>query len=376
MPSVEVALGESITVMPGKLRTRQVSEKGAIYVSTEDGSGAPFECWFLNNPKSMSQTLYNVSERVINNMGKNLGAVSRRQVFAIDAGEIDGSLFLSLEWLLVFGESSSAKIAHSKVRAAEKDGQFVACAHAMVGYRQSFADAFERIVTHLEAPSDYRKPYYSETYIAGIGGMKTGFSRKSFILDDEGNTEIKLTESALFPESARTIQTTDSNIRTVSTPDGYLLNSHYGAMENGNLVADLYLSKMSERRWQVAGEYNGHTYAASFLEPSRLVSSLGEMRSLGELVNNPEIESASMATWAPGARPETATRSEASRQDNGRTSGSLELNFGDIKMLGEYDASGSAKELIIDVGGASLLLRRVHVSGNPSRAEHVTSDFD
>ena len=105
-----LSLGPIKTVMPGKIKEQEKIEPGRFYASADDGSGADRKCWFFTDSIDMAASKARFADAVIEAQSEQYGPIGFCNVFHLDAGEIDGSSFLALEWLFTVGEAPEALV--------------------------------------------------------------------------------------------------------------------------------------------------------------------------------------------------------------------------------------------------------------------------
>lgn len=358
-----LSLGPITTVLPGKITEKQEVQPGRFYASTDDGSGSGFECWFFTDSIDIASSMAAIADVVIETLSEQHGPVGLRNVFHVDAGEIDGSSFLALEWLYTVGEAPETLVGLTKIRAAERNGTHVICAHSLPGYRQSFADGFAQVVRQLNANSEGVDPYYQEIYTLELNGLKTGFARMTMSLDDEGDTRIDTTEAMVVPISSTELATSDSTSVSWSTPDGYLINTVDYSAENGELTMDLTLQLDDEGGWVVDGSFSGKEMNEQLGAEGEPVSALGEILAIRRLLREPDAAPIDLAYWIPDADPAAFTNVTIALDSESGAPGAASITMGPLKIDGEFDDNGSMRHGTMNVGGIAFIMERVYTAG-------------
>ncbi|HEX5787675.1 MAG TPA: hypothetical protein VFY03_05810 [Woeseiaceae bacterium] len=356
-----LSLGPVKTVMPGEIQERQEIGSGQFYARSNDGSGADFECWFYAEPIDMGVSIANVADAVIESTSDQHGPVGFRSVQHVDAGAIDGSPFLALEWLYTVGEAPNALATLTKVRAAESDGVHVICAHSLPGYRKSFAEGFAELVRQLDTDALTADPYYQEVYVFSINELNTGFARITMTLDEEGDTRVDTTDAMLVPVSATEVATSDSTSVSWSTPDGYLINALVSSAENGELSMNLALRPDENGVWAVDGSFSGKPISAELGDEAEPLSPLGEMLATRSLLNASDVTSMELTSWVPDADPTVFTNMTLVHDTD--SPGAIAMTMGPLKVEGEFDANGSMRRGILDAGTTAIVIERVFAAG-------------
>jgi hypothetical protein len=358
-----VSLGPIATVMPGKIKEQSETAPGRYYASADDGSGALFECWFYSDAIDIASSAVSIADAVVEAMSEQYGPVGFRSIHHVDAGEIDGSSFLALEWMYAVGEAPEALAALTKVRAAERDGVSVICAHSLPGYRQSFADGFAEIVRRLDADSDVASPYYQETHLFSLNELNVGYATVTMTRDEDGDTRIVAKDAMLIPVSSSDLFSSEGTAVSWSTPDGYLINALQSGVENGELTMDLSLRLDDSDMWVVEGSFRGKAINAELGQDARPASTLGEMLGVRHLLAEPETLSVDLLSWVPDADPTKFTDFTVALDPEADAPGAASIILGPLKIYGEFDENGSMRRGSMDMGGVNMLIERAFSSG-------------
>ncbi len=359
-----LSIGPIKTVMPGEITDRQETDPGQFYASAADGSGADIECWFFSDPVDIAALTANVANLVIETQGEQYGPVSHRSISHVDAGEIDGSAFLSIEWLYTVGEAPEALVGLTKVRAAERDGTSIICTHSLPGYRNSFAKGFAEIVRQLDpGPDAAVDPYFTEVHVFTLNDLRIGFAKSTMTRDSEGDTKIETTDAMLLPVSSTELGTTDSTSFNWSTPDGYLINAGETSVENGELAMDLSLWLDDDGMWVVDGSLSGKAISEKLGNDAGPASALGEMLAVRALLQEPEAAPVNLTLWIPDGDPTVFTSATVALDPASDAPGAVRMTMGPLKLDGEFDDMGSMRRGTVDVGGITLLIERVFQAG-------------
>jgi len=326
-------------------------------------AGSFHECWFFTDPIDIASSTAGIADAMIENQSEQYGSVGLRNVLHVDAGEIDGSPFLALEWFYTVGKAPEALVGLIKIRAAERDGTHVICAHSLPGYRQTFADGFAEVVRRLDSGSEAADPYYEEIYVFELNGLKAAFASMTMSRDEEGDTRIDTTEAMLIPISSTELATSDSTTVSWSTPDGYLINAMDSSVENGELTMDLSLQLDDEGAWVVDGSFSGKPISEQLGTEGDPVSALGEMLAVRHLLQEPDATSIDLVSWIPDADPAAFTHVTVARDPDSDALGAASITMGPLKINGEFDDTGSMRHGTMNVGGVALVMERVFTAG-------------
>ena len=208
----KVSLGDGYltTRMAGKPIGKPQELEGGWYLSSNIGADAALECWFFSTPVDPATLATNIASASMQSSEQANGRLDNQSIHFVDAGAYDSAPYLALEWFYSVGEAPNTLVGLAKVRVAAIDGATVGCAHNLVGYRETFADAFEKLVREAQVSSNEPAHYYEEVVVQKISGQPVGFAHTTFTRDAEGDTNIVMQESMIIPVDGSTLSTTDS----------------------------------------------------------------------------------------------------------------------------------------------------------------------
>lgn len=349
-------------VMPGKIVNAEAIDDTSYYISSDDGSDAEYECWIWVDTVDMASTTSNISEAIIENVSSDFGPVNARFIRAVDAGAIDDSPFLALEWLYTVGPEGEARVAYTKVRTAQVGGAYITCGHSIPGYRKSFETSFARVVRDLEVDVETPTPYYKSLTVSSLNGINIGVSSVTFAFDEDGDTQIEADESTLAPVSESELRVSDTSSVSWSTPDGMLINKQYASVENNEFAADLALYP-DEDGWHVAGTFTGKDVNLNLgLEPEP-ISDLGYMQQVQAMFGDAGEQSATLTDWVPSLDPTSFVSVQVGLAEGKAEPRGGVLSIGPLVIDSQFDANGALAKGEMNVGGTKLIMERVYEQG-------------
>ena len=349
--------------LPGKIVNAEQIDDTSFYIAADDGTGTGYECWIWVDEIDLASTTSNITEAIIENVSAQNGPVNSRFIRAIDAGSLDGSPFLALEWLYTVGQEGQAQVAYTKVRTAEKNGAAITCGHSMPGYRKSFESSFARIVRDLEVDVDVSEPYYKELVVQSLNGTNIGVTIMQFTQDADGDTQISIDESTLAPISESELSISDTSSTAWSTPGGYLINKHYAAVNNNELTANLSIGADDEGRWSVSGTFNGKEIDADLGPDSEPFTELAYMQQVQGMFEDKGESSVTLTDWVPTIDPTSFLDVELGLDAGKGKSRTGKMAVGPLVVNTVFDKSGSMAEGEINIAGAKVLVERVFQQG-------------
>ncbi|MEE4185230.1 MAG: hypothetical protein V2J12_05645, partial [Gammaproteobacteria bacterium] len=197
--------GSVNTVLTGKLLTAPEDFDNGTYVQTDIGGEGPLECIAYHFAADPAATVANLANEAINVAAAQFGPVSNRVLTAVRTAAYDGVPYHYLEWTYTVGEAPDARLNMVKVAVAHLGDVTLACSHNEVGYRATFAQAFERFVRSAEKRHAAPQPYYEEIVLFAFGQQSLGYNRVSLTLDADGDTVVETLTSMLSPADAQNL---------------------------------------------------------------------------------------------------------------------------------------------------------------------------
>lgn len=338
---------------------------GGWYLSSNIGTASPLECWVFSttvDPATMAANIANVSIQASEQANGPLG---NRSIHFVDAGTYDNAPYLALEWFYTVGEAPKALAGLAKVRVATVDGTTLACAHNFLGYRESFAKAFEEFVREADLPGSEPSHHYEEVIVQKIGDQPIGVSHSTFTRDEEGDTAILIVESLLIPVDGSTLSTSDTWHSSFSRADGTLINQVTAKSENGALTMRLSLDPLDNGDWLVSGIFQGKEINEEISGAAQPMSEIGQMRAVQSLLADAERSSVTLDVWVPDADPTQFLQAGVSLDADRRDDGYGNLTLGPLAIVAQFDVTGSLMSGRMRAGAAEMLLERVLANGTP-----------
>jgi hypothetical protein len=264
-----------------------------------------------------------------------------------------------------FTERAKLRTWLAKARAAVLGDTTFSCVHNSLGYRQTFALAFEQFVREANIFSVSDGTYYEEIGIQKIGEQPIGVTHARYMRDEEGDTEITTTESSLVPVDSSNLTVSDTWYVAYSRPDGTLINQHVAQSQNGELAMQLSLSPTDAGDWIVAGTLQGKEIDHQFGADLRPMSDLGQMLAVQDLLADGADGRRILPVWVPSADPTQFLDAEVALVPDGRNQGRATLAMGPLTIAAEFDPFGSLRHGRVQAGASEFILERVWVQGTP-----------
>lgn len=350
------------TQIPGEPDEPQAIDSG-WYFPSDIKAESPLECYIYTTDLDMSSLTNYLAETNIEAIGDTYGTVDNRTIYHVDAGATHGYPYMALEWLYTVTGETQTLVAFTKVRVAVKGNIALACTHNAIGYRETFATAFEGFVASTEYPGPDNPPYYEEIATMDINGMGFGVVYTSFSLDEDGDTKEHVVESTLLPMAASSLMFTDSVSYSYSTPDHELISARHVDVENGEITNNLTLQRNEDGDWVSSGTLQGDKPFEKIIDGAQTPGSdLGMITMTRELFAGEE-QSITTKMWIPTADPTrfldaSLTRDDAEIERQGTVS------LGPINVSGSFDESGNMTDGKMSFGPLTVDIKRVWSNGS------------
>ena len=359
---VEIDDGRIQTRLAGKLAAEPQAIEGGWYLPRDIDTGTPLECWVFTSIIDPATMANRIAEQSMAASAKLGGPLGERQLFFLDAGAINGAPYVALEWFYAVGEGNDKAVGLAKVRVAVLGDYSFACAHNLLGYRQTFALAFEHFVREATIERRSATPYYEEITVQRVGDQPVGIAHSTFTLDADGDTRISSMETMLMPVDGSTLKISDTWLFAWSRPDGTIINQRAAKSENGELAMNLALDPLEDGGWSVSGNFRGKDIEYE-LDAAAPMSELGQFLTVRDLLDDTGRDSASLPLWLPSADPSQFMNAEVAIDAGGREQGFGQLTIGPIAILAQFEKNGSLRYGTMAAGAAKITQERIWVRG-------------
>jgi len=350
-----------------RLAGRNVSEPQELeigyYVTADIKAQAPLECWVVTaaiDPAAMTRNLASLS---MDQLSQTFGALQQTIAYYIDAGVIGDYPYLAYESLYSMGEAPETRIGFIKVRIASKDDVHFVCAHNEIGYRETFARAFESFVREASFDAEDTETYRRDISRMSIGGQATGYMINSYGVDAEGDTVTRIQTASLAAFDGSSVTAEDSYDIGFWTPSGELISRRVVSAADGELAMNLNIVNQGDDLYAVTGTFQGkaieHVIESAVAPMSPLEQTFEVQRMLADPARGPLVA----RIWEPSVDPtafiEASFEFDPERRDEriGKTVA------GPLEMITQVDEDGMAVNGSMDLGPMSLDVQRLIAIG-------------
>jgi hypothetical protein len=334
---------------PGRLIEPFEDSDSSAYGRFEIGAGSPVACHFFFDRVDLASTLVRSSDVILAQAATEVGTAVKRAIERLDAGEIAGAPFLSLDWLFWMPTGGG----ELKQRAASRGGRSVYCAHDSPGFRGSFEGFFAALVETLDFPGNrVPEPFYREISVTSYREQRIGVSELRFFRDGTGDIRAETISATLTPTRSDAIGANDSHQVEWSHPNGALINAYFVAVD-GDAVTELELVRASRRAWEVEGRHRSEPLETRFESAGELASSFGEYLAYHAVASGQRT--IAFERWLPEADPSRPTPFAFERAEAADDEGvAVHALMGPLEVDLRLAASGGLESATSTIGEAEV----------------------
>ncbi|MDJ0911091.1 MAG: hypothetical protein QNI99_18055 [Woeseiaceae bacterium] len=368
MTTVETDSGAFRFSLPAGTNLQETAE-GIWGYSTDIGSEAPIRCYLYAEDLPMTALAVEMGELAIQSILDTSGAREEinRNLHYLDAGSIDGAIYIAFEWISRLRKSRGDLIGHTKVRAAKTEAMLQVCWHAEIGYRETFENIFTTFVETLQYSSDYTEPFAEDITVDTTNGLVTGATYSSLTLLNDGQFESYSYTTSILPVAPGEIQHSDSYYSEYSTADGAIVESWVYSVDNGEPSMELFLERDTSGEsdnWLVSGEVQGTQVELQIPPVDGLKGEMTLLEETRELFAG-DGESLEALVWAPFLDPTTFMELTFERDDDEVPYQGI-ARLGPVEMITVSDEHGGAVSGRMSIGPNTIAFERVWTQGIPT----------
>ncbi len=367
MAAVEADGGMYHFSMPASAEPMEEGE-GVWGYSIDIGTDAPIACYLYTEDLPMTSIAVEIGELAIQSILDANGSEEEvtRSLYHLDAGSIDGMIYLAFEWLSRIRKTGGDLIGHTKVRAAANGELVQACWHAEVGYRDVFENVFTTFVETLQFTSEYIEPFAEDITVDMTNGKVTGATYTSLTLLANGQFESYSYTTSILPVAPGEIQYSDSYYTEYSAADGTLIDTYVYAVEGGEAQMDLMLARNENGDtdgWIVSGEFQGTEVELEIPTTDAPKTEIVLLEETRQFFSS-EQETIETLVWAPFLDPTTFMPLTFVRDDDEVPRQGI-TRLGPVEMTTISDEYGGAVSGHMTIGPNTIAFERVWSRGLP-----------
>jgi hypothetical protein len=361
---VTLPLRDFETLLTGARQSDPQALEIGYYVTSDITSESPLECWVVTASIDPAAMLRNLAAVSIDETSKSHGELKQTFTFYVDAGAIEDYPYLAYESLYMMGAAPNARIGLIKVRIASKDGLHFICAHNEVGYRNTFARAFESFVANASFETEDTRTYRRDLLRLSVGTQATGYMQYSFGIDEDGDTVAIIQSASLNPIDQSTVTAEDTFDIGYWTPDGALISRRAVKASNGELSMNLDIVNNGDETYAISGLFQGKNIEYVIESSASPMSPLDQSLEIQRLIADPDRDSTVALVWEPTIDPtafvETSFVFDPDKRDELVGTSIL----GPLQIETQVDHTGMAITGTIDMGPVSIDIQRLVYVGD------------
>ncbi len=348
------------------------SSEGFWAYSIDIDIDTPIACYLYTEDVPMTAIAVEIGELAIQDVMSTSNAKEEmsRSLYHLDAGSVDGAIFIAFEWLSRFRKAGGDLVGHTKVRAAATGEVLQVCWHADAGYRDTFETVFTAFVDSLHYVSEFPEPFAEDITLDTTNGSVTGATYSSLTLLDNGEYESFSYTTSILPVAPGEIQYSDSYYTEYSRPDGTIVDTYVYSVDNGETGMDLALERDASgeaNNWTVSGEFQGTEVEFEIPMADALKGEMTLLEETRQLFAGEE-ESLQTLVWSPFLDPTTFMPLSFTRDDDEVPYQGI-ARLGPIAMTTVSDEHGAALSGHMTIGPNTIAFERVWTRGIPTPSE-------
>ena len=333
-----------------------------LQYSLDIGADAPAECYVIYEHSGLATAISKLTDLQVATVAENNEKpLTSRFVYAIDAGMVSDTPYLSLDTLITLGEGEEKSVGMVKALAAQTNDSLQACFHSSIGFRDTFDEAFESFVQAF-TEGETNPEFFETIYKMSIGPRIIGYAREKYSLDADGDVSGTKDSALLIPVDQTNLMTSDSKAISWSHPDGTLINQFNSSVDNGEL-SSRYTIQHDGTAWRVEGELQGKTIAAELDYNGPLVSDYGSYLGYADLLASDD-EQLTMPAWISEADPTAVTEMQVRKVSDG-DGANLELTMGSMLIRFVSDEHGVSDNGVLRQGPLEFYFDKLYQKGTP-----------
>lgn len=344
--------------------------QGSYTVEFSVGSANTASCEVFPDAVDPAAFLKTAAEKTFSDViEKAQGKVDRRALEAIDSGQFGVTPYLGLSWLYRVNVGKAPLLGALKQYTAVKQGHGIYCAHIDVGYVRTFQSVVKALVEssifHDKEP--VAAPFYYETSVAQLKGMKIGYSTVTLERDADGDVKTIERTAVIIPVTPDTASYIDTLHLEWTHADGAMINALLVVSLNDSLDSNLTLDA-KQGRWHVTGEFKGKKIdqlidAAG--PPGTWLSRALQRRALlnAEPSASQEAPSSAWVSADPTHFTESRTTLLGKTPEGGQAS--LRESVGGLVADVTVDAAtGQELKALVPIGNQTITMERIGTQGS------------
>ncbi|BFT29583.1 hypothetical protein D210916BOD24_07590 [Alteromonas sp. D210916BOD_24] len=334
------------------------------YFTIDIGTTTPVECWAFKDYDGPANSLVNMMKYAINNIAQQQGKpLSSQYNYTLDMTTLDDTLVMDYQILYNLGEGSDTVSGLIKGLSAESANGLQVCLHNEVGYRKTLKKIFTSFVNAADK-SDNTTPFFHAINSVEMNGELVGLASEKFVVDSDGDVEMRETLSMILPVDANNVAATDTVTLSWSTVDGDLINTYQYTVENSELASTFSLSSV-DGQWQVEGEIQGKAVNANLEYQGEMVSNFGTYLMAQSLVTTADVDETAFKIWTADTDPTATTTIVMKKRENANGLYQFHVDMEGFEIEYSVDDKFIMQSAAMHLGPISMKMAPLFVTGAP-----------
>lgn len=352
--------------VPAKLVGKVEQDDGSYSMALELAPDIIANCEVIKDGFDLASLLSQTATSTFDKLTELQGKISNRAVERTDAGHVDGSPYIALDWLYGVETKEGLKVGSLKQAAAVKGAHGVYCYQNDVGYSKSFEALTRAVVQSLQVKEAVVPAVYEDVSVLRIGTSKIGVVSARVTRDGDDAYRVTMVSALLIPVTADTLRAQDSFSVQFALLDGGMINAKQVVANNGQLESSLDLLPLDDGGWQIKGQHMGKEIEGK-LDASRQPTTFVQQALVRKaLLGRPDAVGAESLEWQwVTADPLRFTESRLKVLGPGGTGlFKARENVGALQADTLIEsATGFTQQADIAVGANTMIAERVHARG-------------
>jgi hypothetical protein len=188
--------------VPARLVGKVDQSDGSYSMALEMAPGIVANCEVIRDGFDLASLLSQTATSTFDKLAELQGKISNRAVESTDAGHVDGSPYIALDWLYGVETKEGLKVGSLKQAGAVKGAHGVYCYQNDVGYSKSFAALSRAFVQSLQFNEPVVPAVYEDVSVVRIGTSKVGVTSSRVTRDGDDAFKVTMVTALVIPVTA------------------------------------------------------------------------------------------------------------------------------------------------------------------------------
>lgn len=243
--------------VPGKLDGKIELVDDSYSVNLEIAPKIFASCEVTRDALDLGSLLNLTATATFETLAEEQGKITFRGIERTDAGHIDGSAYLAIDWIYRVETDKGPMVGSLKQMVTNRHGAGIYCVQNDVGYSRTFDALMRSLVQSLQVKEAPPPAAYEEVSVATIGKAKVGVTIATVTRDEDQEYRVDMSMAMIVPVTQETLRAQDTYTVQFAAADGTMINALHVVANDGEIESDLKLDPLEEGGWQVSGQHKG-----------------------------------------------------------------------------------------------------------------------